>query len=377
MEYDDQIDDTGEEDNTSDFAAMPNAGGSNPLSGIMAAQRKSIADMYDNIAANIQKRYRAPDTSDLLLAIGAGMLAPPGENEAGGFAGSLQRGMRGVGQYAASRRDYKDELNKMLSQVDTQKATSLAGLESKYLSAAAAAAKPKLPRTVGTQVVGGKVVVVTQDPETGEVSSQQLGEAPANLKPVSGALSGGQPVFMDTNGNFMLADKTPVSQFDTKAAKLSPTEQRQIFNLEDALQSHQGAINNLKDAISLNDMAYEGSLTGARKVLGKLFASDSPEYKATEDLDNLVMGSMLASLKSTFGANPTEGERRILKEIQASSDVPRNVRATIFKRALKTMQQKLERDTQRLSALKSGGYSTTTPVAPARSSSKPIIVNWK
>lgn len=124
---------------TSNLSARPDM---TTLEGILKGQRQSIGDLYDKITENIQQRYRKPDINDLLIAIGTGMMSAPGENDSGGFSGSLQRGLRGIGTYAQNRREYEQDLNKLMSQVEIEKAKTMAGLEEKYLSGAAAALKP-------------------------------------------------------------------------------------------------------------------------------------------------------------------------------------------------------------------------------------------
>ncbi len=133
------------DDGESDLAVMPGAPNTAALSGLLEGQRKSISDLYDTIATNIQQRYRAPDLNDMLVAIGTGMMSPPGENDSGGFGGSLQRGLRGIGAYAQSRNAYRDDMNKMMSQLDIQKAKELASLGGKYITGAMRA--PAKPRT--------------------------------------------------------------------------------------------------------------------------------------------------------------------------------------------------------------------------------------
>ena len=128
-----------EDDEPSDLAALPNM---SALSSLLTGQRKSIGDLYDKITDNIKERYRAPDLNDLLVQIGVGMMSPPGENDSGGFAGSLQRGLRGVGQYAQDRRAYETNMNKMMSEIEIAKAKELAGLEGKYITGAASLLKP-------------------------------------------------------------------------------------------------------------------------------------------------------------------------------------------------------------------------------------------
>jgi hypothetical protein len=124
----------------SDLSARPDI---STLSGILAGQRKSIGDLYDKITQNIQQRYRKPDLNDLLVQVGMGMLSPPGEDDDGGFGGAVKRGLRGVGSYAQSLRAYDTDMNKMLSNLEIEKAKQMAALEGKYLTSAAAALKPK------------------------------------------------------------------------------------------------------------------------------------------------------------------------------------------------------------------------------------------
>lgn len=360
------------EGGASDFAALPGAGN---LAGILKGQRKSISDLYDTITDNIQKRYRAPDINDLLVAVGTGMMSAPGENDAGGFGGAVQRGLRGVGTYAQNRRAYETDMNKMLSQIEVQKAKDLAGLEEKYLTSAAAAMKPTPLRTVGTQVVNGKIVAVREDPRTGQISTTEIGDAPANLKPIPGVTSGGQPVFMGPSGPVAADGVTPVTEFDVKAKPVSDTEKREIFETEDLITNSLGSVKTLEQALSLNPQAYEGSLSGWRKTFGQLTGSDDPRYVATENFDNIVGTGALRDLKTMFGANPTEGERKIYMDLQAISSKTVKVRDAILRRALAAVKARIARETARLQRLKGGEYSTrggSTAGAPSR----PRVINW-
>ena len=355
----------------SDLSARPDI---STLSGILAGQRKSIGDLYDTITANIQKRYRKPDINDLLINVGMGMMSAPGENDSGGFGGAVQRGLRGIGTYAQSRRAYETDMNKMLSELETAKVKDLAGLEEKYLTSAASALKPAIPRPVGTQVVGGKVVAVMQNPRDGKITTTEIGEAPANLKPIPNVTSGGQPVFMGPNGP-VDALGNPVVEFDVKAKPVTATEQREIFDLEDNITSGLGSVKTLEEALSLNQQAYEGSLTNWRKTLGQLFGSDDPRYVATENFDNIIMTNALSSMKAIFGGNPTEGERAALRELQAISSKSRPVREAILRRALAAVKSRIARGTSRLQGLKGGEYSTRGGSTVGQSS-RPRVINW-
>jgi hypothetical protein len=144
-----------EGEETSDLSARPDI---TALRDILTGQRKSVGDLYDTITQNIQKRYRAPDINDMLIAIGTGMMSAPQEGDNSGFAGAVQRGIRGIGPYAQSRRAYETDMNKMMSQVEIQKAKDLAGLEEKYATGAASLLKPKTPSTSSPITVGSDLV---------------------------------------------------------------------------------------------------------------------------------------------------------------------------------------------------------------------------
>lgn len=336
----------------SDLAAKPGLAG---LSGILANQRNSISNLYDKITQNIEKRYRAPDLNDMLVQIGMGMMSAPGENDAGGFAGSLQRGLRGIGTYAQNRRAYEQDMNKMMSEVEIQKAKDMADLEEKYLSAAAAAAKPRVSKPVGIQInKKGEMVAVSQNPDTGEYDTTIIGEAQQNLKPTN-LTSGGQPVFTSPSG-LVFANGQPVTEFDEKPKPISATEQREMFETEDLISSGVSTVGSIEEALNLNQQAYEGSLSGWRKQVGALFGSDDPQYVATENFDNLIMTGALNNLKATFGGNPTEGERKILLDLQAISSKRRAVRDAILRRALDAAKRRIKFNTERYQRLQSGTY---------------------
>lgn len=152
-----------EEQDGSDLGVAP-GGNLAALQGILSGQRTSIGNLYDTITQNIQQRYRAPDINDMLIAIGTGMMAPPGEGEDGGFGGAIQRGLRGVGTYAAQKSAYDTDLNKMMSQVEIQRAKDLADLEGRYATGAASLLKPRTPRTGFNPVTGVLTNLDTNQP---------------------------------------------------------------------------------------------------------------------------------------------------------------------------------------------------------------------
>ncbi|MNL19054.1 hypothetical protein D3C87_1402340 [compost metagenome] len=74
------------------------------------------------------------------------------------------------------------------------------------------------------------------------------------------------------------------------------------------------------------------------------------------ELDNVVTSQALGQLKAIFGAAPTEGERRILLDIQGSTSQPPEVRKAIFERARQAAQRRLDFYQQRSSELRGGEF---------------------
>jgi ketosteroid isomerase-like protein len=77
---------------------------------------------------------------------------------------------------------------------------------------------------------------------------------------------------------------------------------------------------------------------------------------ATVDLDNLITGSALPQLKAIFGGMPTEGERKVLLELQGSSSKTPAQRQAIFERAIQAANNRIKFNTQKAQQLRSGQY---------------------
>jgi hypothetical protein len=75
---------------------------------------------------------------------------------------------------------------------------------------------------------------------------------------------------------------------------------------------------------------------------------------------------VLESLKATFGGMPTEGERKVLLEVQGSSSQPDAVRQKIFKRARELASRRIDFNKRRALELRGGSfYEPGEHVAPA------------
>lgn len=156
-------------------------------------------------------------------------------------------------------------------------------------------------------------------------------------------------------------------------APLTATDKKAILEADELVAANENAIKALEQAEKLSDKANSGWLAGPRASIGNnmpdLLVPDfvaSPESSAaTADMDNAVVGQALASLKTIFGGNPTEGERKILLELQGSSSMPKAVRDQVFARAKEMAMRRLEFNKQRAAALRGGTYYQQQPGAGA------------
>lgn len=158
--------------------------------------------------------------------------------------------------------------------------------------------------------------------------------------------------------NYLLAQQDPgYAAFQaTQPGPMNATVQNAIIQADETATSSQGSINALNRALELNQVAYDGPFAGQRAGASALFGDQGGQ--ATLELQNIVTANALESLKATFGAAPTEGERKILLEIQGSVDQPRAVREAIFKRAIEAANRRIAINQQKGQDLRAGTYFT-------------------
>ena len=155
-----------------------------------------------------------------------------------------------------------------------------------------------------------------------------------------------------------------------KPVKLSATAEKELFEADDNIKATDSTIGLLKQAKELNDKAYSGYFAKSRAVARSNLPGESEQANATIQLDNIMTTQALESLKATFGAAPTEGERKILLDIQASADKTPKQRAEIIDRAVKAAEKRMRFNVNKAKALRSGTYNTADP--QQRPSNDPI-----
>lgn len=169
----------------------------------------------------------------------------------------------------------------------------------------------------------------------------------------------GRLVQKQQDGSFKAVYESP-----PKPTQLQAADKKEIIESDQAAQSGKSAVKGLNKALELNDQAYAGPLAQTRGWISSLFGSEGG--KATEAVGNIITAQALDQLKAVFGGMPTEGERKILLDIQGSTNQAPAVRKAIWERAIDMAEQRISFNERQSQALRSGeyyqpGYSPAIP----------------
>ena len=175
----------------------------------------------------------------------------------------------------------------------------------------------------------------------------------------------GQPIKGYMQGGTFVPVGGP-KQASARDNPMNSTIQKELFEADEAVQAGQAVLQGLDRALELNPQAYDGPFADQRSYGASLFGEQGGI--ATQELKNVVTAQALESLKAVFGGMPTEGERKILLEIQGSVDQPKPVREAIYKRARAAAERRIAENARKAAALRSGqyfegGYSAQTQPA--------------
>lgn len=157
---------------------------------------------------------------------------------------------------------------------------------------------------------------------------------------------------------------------------LTATDKKAILEADEAVQTNRAGITALDEAMRISPQAHTGIGASLRAKAGNMLPdamvpdriASKDSSAATANYENLVLGQALGQLKATFGAAPTEGERKILLELQASADKPDNVRQDILRRAKTLAENRLKFNQERADQLRGGSYYKPQPTRQSATS---------
>jgi type II secretory pathway pseudopilin PulG len=310
--------------------------------------------------------------SNSLVGLGMGLLQPyrPGESP---YANALQ-GFQ-AGSVADSRRGYQQaQLQHQKTQEARQAANdafqrqqALATRDLAERQFARGGEKPPETREV-FDPTAGRNVVQEFDPKTRQWNTATYGSgAPTATAPGPGGTVAPGPDGTTPGPQPVMPPKKP----------LTAHEQTAIDDADKAVIANRNAIGNLQYAKELSKKAASGPLALERGRIGsQLPGMFGAGGKETVMLHNTIINNAIDQLKASFGGNPSEGERKILLEMQGSVNESDEVRQEIFNRGIRLAEEKLDFNQKRAKEIRGGTYYNSSGGAsapgPAASTRPPV-----
>lgn len=315
----------------------------------------------------------SPEAKQALLHAGLGIMASKSPNVGvalgeGGLMGA--QSYEAAKQKAAQERLQREKMAQAQSALDQRQKMAMESLalrreqhtsDQRYKDARIAKMEADLARG-DVQQVGSNLVRLNPDGTVSEIYTGKPTAASTDT-PEARAVAA-QKYGLDPNSDagraFILTGKLP--REDQQA--LTATDKKAILEADEMVSANRQAIQALTTAKGISPAANQGWFAGTRASIGNNlpdvmlpdFVSSPESSEATANLDNAVIGNALAQLKTIFGGNPTEGERKILIELQGSSSQPDKVRQAIYDRAIGLAQKRLSFNEDRARQLRGGTY---------------------
>lgn len=181
----------------------------------------------------------------------------------------------------------------------------------------------------------------------------QPGMAAMAPKGVGGAILGYTPEGAPIMGN---------------APKLSATQEKELFEADDIIRNSQFAAKALEDARKLNPEAAAGAtapvVTAWQRNAPAFLGGDPAAAAKTSEYNSIVTGQALDNLRAIFGGNPTEGERKILLDIQAAPTMSVAERETLLARTQQAVLNRQAAAQTKAQSIRSGSFATQGGAMP-------------
>lgn len=169
---------------------------------------------------------------------------------------------------------------------------------------------------------------------------------------------------LDQDGQ-QIWDKVPNTDANGQPTrKLEANERKKIMELQDSVQSVESALQTLNEMEKLasDDKTYSGFGAGVRAKIASNLGFGGEEADNTVVYDNMATEQALTQLKAIFGGMPTEGERKILLDIQASASKTPAQRKAILANAKKAAMRRLQGYNKQIASITSGSYLQPGPL---------------
>lgn len=196
------------------------------------------------------------------------------------------------------------------------------------------------PKTTNIKLPGGDEFTVEKGPQGYRVPQVQ------GLQPTSDA---GVPPHISALGS-----QAVKAWKESRAKQLGNIDDKAVLEADKNVQAGGNAVTALQKALDLNDKSYSGPAAATRGYWASQFGSERGAN--TEILTNTVTNQALENLRATFGGNPTEGERKILLDVQGAASQAPEVRKQIYQNAIQAAQQRVAFNQKLAADMRSGNY---------------------
>jgi hypothetical protein len=197
-------------------------------------------------------------------------------------------------------------------------------------------------------------------PGTPEFQDRVRAIAASNLEAQTAKIESLLAGISTAQANLLLAQQ----KFDynkNENTKLTPAEVKMKSETEELLGNASQALKDIQQAYKLNPNTFDSSLMdkGTRLLLENTSSND-PKVVATRTMENLLSKEAIGKLRASFGANPTEGERGILLQLEGINSKSREERAAIMRNTYEALKASISRQNKRLNEINAGMYRNTT-----------------
>jgi len=257
--------------------------------------------------------------------------------------GEDESGLGPVAIKSQYRQDPQDALRRMLG---TQEGRDIA------------AASPDLFKLAQEGVTGRTVGDAVYNPLTGQFAKAEKAKVPVREVDVGNEVI---VYYNDGTTDRLKKGLAPSAAGRGGMPDLSKDERDRIYKARDTINSSVETINGLQAARKLSDVAFEGPLANARATAIAALPDrlETAGAKETLEFDMVLQSQILPQLKVIFGGNPTEGERKILLDLQGSSKLPRAVRNRLIDDAIDKAQKRIQYNQEEVEGILGGTYFKT------------------
>ncbi len=148
----------------------------------------------------------------------------------------------------------------------------------------------------------------------------------------------------------------------SQAAKLTGPELKLKTETEDSLSSVKGAMQDLKRAFDLNKNSMGGSLVDkAARVALETAGSKDPTLLNTQELENILKGSMISTASEKMKGVLSDSDLRLLAEVSGAKAKNQEERRRILINAYGALQRGMAKQQKRLNEITQGLYRDTSP----------------